>query len=52
MTGNKRAQNVGDNILVFGHNDLYDAPLTSKQLTQSGAVNIQKATEQSGCMLL
>jgi|GEM_PF-2419543 len=48
MTGNKRAQDVGDNIFMLSHNDLYDAPLTCKQFTQSGTVNIQKTAEQSG----
>jgi len=52
MTGNKRAQDVGDNIFMLSHNDLYYSSFTRKQLTQRAAVNIQKAAEQSGCMRL
>jgi len=52
MTGNKRAQDVGDNIFMLSHNDLYCCSFTREQFTQSIAVNIQQAAEQSGCMRL
>jgi hypothetical protein len=52
MPGNKRAQDVGDSIFMLSHNDLYYSSFTREQLTQSGAVNIQKAAEQPGRMCL
>jgi len=52
MSGNKRAQDVGDSIFMLSHNDLYCSSFTREQLTQIGTVNIQKTAEQSGYMRL
>jgi hypothetical protein len=37
---------------VLSHNDLYYPFFACNQMTQSAAVNIQEAAEQSGCMRL
>ena len=48
MTGNKRTQDVGDNIFMLSHNELYYSFFTREQITQSAAVNIQQAAAKSG----